>query len=144
MEAYLKQTSMLWRIQPYEDSFTYTITPGITENDLGLEPITVSPRAAAYVEQIFDFTHQKEWLPLFWRPALWLYVALAAGSILALRIYWKSLLILGPMVSNTAAFFIATPSQDYRYQYANVLVAFLVVPWAIYGLISKKRKEFLK
>lgn len=140
MEAYLKQTSMLWRVQPYPDSFTYTVTPGIIENDFGLKTITISPRATDYIMQIFDFTNKEEWFVLFWRPALWLYVALTAGIIIALRSNWKGLLVLGPLVSNTTAFFIATPSQDYRYQYANVLIAFMLLPLAIHLLINKKQK----
>lgn len=128
--AYKKITSMIWRVHPYDDSFTFTVVPGIYENKLGLKEDIKSAGLRAQGDRILNYTNEKKPLVYFWRPALWLYTALICTLLFALRTNWRSLIAAGPILSNTLAFMIAIPSQDYRYLYANVLIAAMLLPLA--------------
>lgn len=138
--AYKKITSMIWRVHPYDDSFTFTVVPGIYENKLGLKEDIKSVRLRALGDRILNYTTGKEPLIYFWRPALWLYAALICIGIIAVRTNWRSLILAGPILSNATAFMIAIPSQDYRYLYANVLIAAILLPLTA-SLIFKRWRE---
>lgn len=131
-KAYLKQTSMIWRIKPYDDSYTYTIIPGIIDNDLGLKNIKISYKARELADNILLYTQSSlHRMEIFWRPALWLYSAIAAGIITAMFLGKEYLILLMPIFSNSFAFMLATPAQDYRYQYANFIIALFIIPLAV-------------
>lgn len=133
IEAYLKHTSMIWRVNPYKDAYTYILTPDISKNDMGLESTILNNGITYRANRILAYTMDTDKMVFFWRPALWLYISLIAGLLIA-RIRGKEyLLLLIPMVSNSMAFMAATPAQDFRYQYANLLVAAILVPLAIGG-----------
>lgn len=136
-EAYLKHTSMIWRIYPMKDSFTYTTTPGIIDNDIGLKQTIISEKLTNNILELFHYSKDNDTnLVRFWRPAVWLYLSILAGIIIAFKLGYKSLILLVPLLSNSAAFMIATPSSDYRYQYANLLIALVLLPLST---ISKKK-----
>lgn len=137
--AYLKLTSFIWRVKPYRDSYAQTVTLGIEDNEFGLQPIMINNSIHEVVKNIYDFTNEDSNLIWFWRPALWLYAAITAGFIIMSALKWKALLVLTPIISNAVSFMIATPAPDFRYQYGNVLTAFILIPLAVQVLINKGR-----
>lgn len=136
-KAYLRHTSIVWKIIPFRGAYTYTASLGIEENEFGIHSITISSLVTNIIRKIFDFTNNPIPLILFWRPALWLYISVLSGITLKLKYKLKALLVLVPLVSNAAAFMVATPSQDFRYQYGNVLIGFILLPLAFQVLHSK-------
>ncbi len=139
VEAYLKQTSMIWRVVPLPDSYTYTLTPGIAKNDFGFKTIVLNQGITYRANRILSYTLDSDKMVYFWRPALWLYIGIVAALITVCFKGRKYLLLLIPMVSNSMAFMIATPAQDYRYQYANLLIAAILVPLAIHAVLTRKQ-----
>ena len=137
-KAYLKHTSMIWKVTPLQDSYTYTVTAGITTNNLGLKNYLISPEINKFANRVLSFTQESGKMILFWRPALWLYVSIIAAIIIAKYKGFQYLILLIPMLSNALAFMIATPAQDYRYQYANFLIAAILVPLAVQLIASRK------
>ncbi len=137
-KAYLKQASIIWKVRPVWDSFTYTVSPGIIENNFGLEEASANQNVREFLDGVLEKTEEDNPLLFFWRPALWMYLSLLSGLLIAARTGPKSLIVLSPMVSNILAYLAAIPSQDYRYLYSNVLIAFILIPWALH-LIRKKK-----
>ncbi|MGE5626547.1 MAG: DUF6020 family protein [Solirubrobacterales bacterium] len=138
-EAYLKHTSMIWRPVPYKDAYTYTLTAGISKNDMGLKSAVLSQGVTYRANRILSYTLETDKMIYFWRPAVWLYICIIAGLIIAKLRGKEYLLLLVPILSNSLAFMIATPAQDYRYQYVNFLIASIMVPMTI-GLLIKRKQ----
>jgi hypothetical protein len=135
LEAYLNQTSIVWKFV----SWTNLPQRIIIDNNLGLGNTMISYKLTGLANAIFDFTKKNDTcLVVFWRPAIWLYSSIAAGIIIALYRGRKYLLLLVPILSNALAFMLATPAQDYRYQYVNFLIAALLIPLAVHLLFFNK------
>jgi len=139
LKAYLKHTSMIWKIKPLQDSYTYTVTVGIIDNNLGLKNNMISPAINKLANRILSITLESGKMIFYWRPALWLYLSILAGIIIAKVKGIEFILLLVPIVSNAMAFMIATPAQDYRYQYANFLIAAILVPLAVQLMVSRRQ-----
>lgn len=74
-------------------------------------------------------TQQLDYIWLFWRPALYLYILLAAAFIAAVRSgRWTYLLVTVPIIFNTAFVAIFAPSQDFRFLYSTILVGITLSP----------------
>lgn len=138
-KEYLKQTSMVWNIVPFHDSYVHSTTLSIDTNEFGLHSINISRTIHDIYHIIYHITIFDKMQLLFWRPALWLYASITAGIILAVKLKKKLLILLVPVVSNALAFMAAIPDQDYRYQYVNVLVGFILIPLAIQALVGIKK-----
>jgi hypothetical protein len=76
-----------------------------------------------------------------WRPALYLYILLAASAIAALRSRrWKFLLVGVPIVLNSLVI-VMTLAQEFRYQYPVVLVSILFSLYFLFGIPLKEEPE---
>lgn len=140
LTAYLKQTSLVWRVNPYPDSYTNTVAIEIVENDFGLCSKPLSYTAYNKINNILNITQSPRFLVFFWRPALWLYISIASIIIITMRLNKRPiLLLLIPIVSNSLAFMLATPAQDYRYQYCNILISSIMIPFAAQTIYKKNR-----
>lgn len=137
----LCKSTLIWRLTRPKDSYYYTIhlsmpdgrvAPTIDPNHLGLEPATIFPRWTALVARWVLLSHDSGWSWLVWRPAIYLYLALA-GALLASRRYRsrKHLLTVLPIFLHTLVLGLVIPAQDFRYQYPVYLVGLFVGVGAI-------------
>lgn len=140
-KAYLKQTLIIWNVIPFRDSYVHTTSLSIDNNEFGLHPININNNIRSIIHIIFHITIFDNLQILFWRPALWLYASIAAGIVLAVKLKKKMLILLVPVVSNALAYMAAVPDQDFRYQYANVLAAFILIPLAIHACMRMKNSN---
>jgi hypothetical protein len=134
-KAYLDQTGLVWNLW----SWINPPTREIIENDFGLKNTIVIPKVKGLAERIISFTNINSALRLiFWKPSLWLYISIISGIIIAKQLSKKYLLLLIPILSNAFVFMIATPAQDYRYMYANFLIAAFLIPIAVHTLWARR------
>ncbi|MCM0647695.1 DUF6020 family protein [Clostridium swellfunianum] len=131
VEAYLKQTSIIWKVKPYADSYTYTVTREINKNQFGLQTKPINSKLNNLANKIYEFTYGSKYFILFWRPALWLYLSIISALISAVILGRKTWVILMPLAGNILSLLVAIPAQDYRYLYSNVLIAAVLIPLAV-------------
>ncbi|KRD83029.1 hypothetical protein ASE51_21555 [Bacillus sp. Root147] len=126
-EGFLKQTALVWQINPFKDSYTDTYVTNIYYgNDLGLKNKVIEPfithTANAYLA---IFKH-----PVFtflWKPAFYHCVILLFSLMLVIRRGITSLIIVIPWALNTLSVLAALPAQDFRYLLASVFVSFFFI-----------------
>ncbi|MGP4059108.1 DUF6020 family protein [Halobacillus sp. H74] len=140
VEAYLDQTSIIWQINQPEDGYTSTYARNVylyNDYDLKTDPLHsgVYKVVNSYLEKIKTYLLE----PLL-RPAFYTAIILLAGTVLTIRNGAKALLIILPVLLNTGTMLLATPAQDFRYQFANVLVAFIMVGVMFIDFDSNKKK----
>ncbi|QAS53355.1 DUF6020 family protein [Halobacillus litoralis] len=140
VEAYLDQTSIIWQINQPEDGYTSTYARNVylyNDYDLKTDPLHsgVYKVVNSYLEKIKTYLLE----PLL-RPAFYTAIILLAGTVLTIRNGAKALLIILPVLLNTGTMLLATPAQDFRYQFANVLVAFIMVGVMFIKFDSNKKK----
>jgi hypothetical protein len=129
----LCSSSIIWRIQPYPDAFTY----GPELKDIqALKPerfsvVLASRSKLPGLKSILLNGHlsilQSNWISLIWRPAVYLYACLAIFVVSAFRgKNWLRLLPLAPILVQTLGLIPATTSQDFRFQFSIYLAATLL------------------
>jgi hypothetical protein len=116
-------TSILWQIQQPEDGYTSTVARDIYKNDLGLKQDSFIPSVKNKINLLLSRTEQENVKWMFWRPALYLYIAIFFGILFAFKNGWKVLLLLVPLISNVLGLFRTIPAQDFRYLYSALLIA---------------------
>ncbi|MEQ6376449.1 DUF6020 family protein [Bacillaceae bacterium S4-13-56] len=137
IDAYLDQTSLVWQIVEPEDGYTNTYPGGIFRaNTYGIKQTPVSDGLHEFLTGYLEgsFENYKEW---FWRPATYTFFILFFSFIAVRKIGFRSLLVSGPVLLNTAIVAAAIPAQDYRYLFANTLIAFMIFLMAL----VKKEEE---
>ncbi|SFK16581.1 hypothetical protein SAMN04487936_10894 [Halobacillus dabanensis] len=140
VEAYLHQTSILWQINQPEDGYTSTYARNVyLYNDYDLKTDPLSKPVYNFVNRGLESLQNNLLEPLL-RPAFYTAIILLSGVVLALRNGAKSLLVITPLLINTGVMLLATPAQDFRYQFANVLVTFFVVGILFIKFESKEKK----
>jgi len=140
VEAYLDQTSIIWQINQPEDGYTSTYARNVyLYNDYDLK---TSPLSSTVYQVINDNLERVEMylLEVVLRPAVYTAIILLTGVALALKTGVRSLLILLPVLLNSGTMLLATPAQDFRYQFANVLVTFLMAAVVFVAFDSKQKK----
>ncbi|MGP4069271.1 DUF6020 family protein [Halobacillus sp. B29] len=140
VEAYLDQTSIIWQINQPEDGYTSTYARNVyLYNDYDLK---TSPLSSTVYQVINDNLVRVEMylLEVVLRPAAYTAIILLTGVALALKTGVRSLLILLPVLLNSGTMLLATPAQDFRYQFANVLVTFLMAAVVFVTFDSKQKK----
>ncbi|SDC05122.1 hypothetical protein SAMN05421663_101261 [Terribacillus halophilus] len=137
IEAYLKQTSLVWQINKPIDGYTNPYTIDVDPNEMGLETNPVSQTLYDVLEYGLEASryHTEE---LFWRPAVFS-ILIILFSLIASRklgaIAWLPIL---PVLFNTATIFVGLPAQDYRYQVSNAMVSIFFL---LFACLYKKGKE---
>ncbi|MGP4077105.1 DUF6020 family protein [Halobacillus sp. K22] len=140
VEAYLDQTSIIWQINQPEDGYTSTYARNVyLYNDYDLK---TSPLSSNVYQVINDNLVRIEMylLEVVLRPAVYTAIILVTGVALALKTGVRSLLVLLPVLLNAGTMLLATPAQDFRYQFANVLVAFLMAAVVFLTFDPKQKK----
>jgi hypothetical protein len=110
--------SLVWRVTMPADAYIDGPQSDILENDLGLRSASMLPdfkaRIVAFVDR--SFAPQRVWWT--WRPALYLYLALFAGAVAAIRLGdARALAALTPLVLNSLVLLLLITVQDFRFQY---------------------------
>ncbi|HBN09999.1 MAG TPA: hypothetical protein DD435_15615 [Cyanobacteria bacterium UBA8530] len=135
IKGYRSLSSIIWQVDQPHDSYTYTCEKGIDPNNcglhLGLESHSLSPRLKALLLSFIAWTEQPSLVWLFWRPALSLYSTLLFAFLLMRRRGLSYSLLLIPSFANVLSLLISVPSQDVRYMYPTILVAFALLPLAL-------------
>lgn len=137
IEAYLKQTSLVWQINKPIDGYTNPYTIDVDPNEMGLETKPVSQTLYDVLEYGLETSryHTEE---LFWRPAVFS-ILIILFSLIASRklgaIAWLPIL---PVLFNTATILVGLPAQDYRYQVSNAMVSIFFL---LFACLYKKGKE---
>jgi hypothetical protein len=137
-------SSLIWRIRQSPGAFTYKVGYDNIENDPGsklfhLDLVSSSffPKFKQDLMTFFFGYPETRLVDLIWRPALTLYLAVAAvGLVCIRRRSLKWLVLLGPLALHSAGLLIAVVAQDYRYMYPAHLVALTL--WAL-ALTPKKQ-----
>ncbi|MFP7492552.1 DUF6020 family protein [Terribacillus saccharophilus] len=137
VEAYLKQTSLIWQINKPVDGYTNPYTIDVDPNSMGLETKPVSQTLYDVVEYGLETSryHTEE---LFWRPAVFS-ILIVLFSLIASRklgmIAWLPIL---PVLLNSGTMLVGLPAQDYRYQVSNAMVSIFFL---LFACLYKKREE---
>ena len=134
----LVNRSIIWRAVQFPDGYTASLWLSIDSNSDGL---AMSPLHQGWHQFLkngilgpLGLNRHYNWL--FFRPALFLYLAAFAVSIVLFRTGSpKGLLLIVPLAMNTTVFVLLCPVQDTRYFYA----AFLIAPFllAVSGLLQR-------
>jgi hypothetical protein len=126
IEAFFKQTSLVWQMNQPEDGYTATFVTSVSHGDeygitnkIIFEPLTLLVKK--YLT-ICD-TMLK---PLIWRPANYTFLIILFTFVAFLRNDWKSWLLPLTVLFNTGTVLIALPAQDFRYLYSNTLLLYIV------------------
>ena len=111
------QAQLYWPFQPRHEVCE---GPWLTifRNDLGLAQRPLSWRGHVWLNRLVAWTNHPRLNWLFWRPALHLYLAIAAIGILVARTRdarWAVVLL--PFLVNTLSIFLMAMSQEKRFQY---------------------------
>ncbi|WP_310196941.1 DUF6020 family protein [Neobacillus niacini] len=140
--AYLKESSLVWQI--HNEPGTYFL-PFLLRSDpqdmaiqRGIQHQIKNQTLTAKAQGLLAKTVQQPFYWM-WRPALFSFAILLFVFILILKGRWKLILAAAPVMLNTAAVAISLPAQDFRYLYANFLVAFIMFLAACLG-----KKEIIK
>ncbi|WP_394218166.1 DUF6020 family protein [Halobacillus trueperi] len=140
VESYLNQTSILWQINQPEDGYTSTYARNVyLYNDYDLKTDPLSSTAYRVGNKVLVSIERYLLEPLL-RPAFYTAIILLSGVVLALRNNGKALLIIAPVLLNTGVMLLATPAQDFRYQFANVLITFFAIGILFIRYESKEKK----
>lgn len=133
------QSSLVWRIQQPPNS-PFWATLGVLSgsdvvimspypNRMGLEPRPILPGLSHRLARYVSMTQEPRFAWLFWRPALQLYVLLAAALMACWRYRsWTLMALTFPVVINSIIIATMTPVQDYRYQYGAYLAGLVLGP----------------
>jgi hypothetical protein len=122
-------SSLVWQVPQPADGFLATYQAGgIPENPLGLRSASRVPKLKATLERLLEYAHKPHLIWLVWRPALYLYLALACIAVLAWR--WRSprlLLLAAPALANSLVWVALSTGQEFRFQFGVYLIG-LVAP----------------
>jgi hypothetical protein len=130
-------SALVWQITQGQSSFLNATALWIDhgrvatlpDNSYGIHAQSLLPQVEPLLATslISSFGAGLGWL--IWRPALYLYLALASVGVAAIRQKsCKYLLIALPVVIQSATLLFATISQDVRYQYPVYLVVLVLIP----------------
>jgi hypothetical protein len=130
-------SSMLWRIFPLPGSYLYTVQPGIDRNDLGLATLSLWPQMESILGGVYNgsMTASSSWW--VWRPALYLFLALAVILLVPFDRRQRVLVLSVPLVHSLVLLPLIA-GQDFRYQYPVYVIA-LIAPGLLFARISFQR-----
>ncbi|SIS42368.1 DUF6020 family protein [Salimicrobium flavidum] len=142
VEAYMDQTSVLWQMNQPEDGYTSTYANNIyLYNDYDLKRDPLHDGTYEFVQGELANLNEN-WLEPFLRPAFYTALILIMGAALTIKSGGRFALILLPVLLNTGTMLLAAPAQDFRYQYSNVLITFLMAGYVFIKFTNTtERKE---
>lgn len=136
-KAYLKQTSILWKINDYpKGALTYyTIEPNVLGQQKEIKSEFLNK---VYIKILKESTSNPAAITIFWSPAMIMYIVIIFIIIyMVITKNIKILFLIAPMFANISSLMISIPAQDYRYVYSNLLVSVIVIPFIIDQIVNK-------
>ncbi len=134
IKEYEQITGIIWATPNY--GYTLVKNAGIPSNyvDIGLKTQYPFPKIAEFFNRDFKI--------LFWlRPALWLMLSLFLLFLSKSRHGAKSIIVILPMLSNTAGFLFGTPAQNVRYFYCNFSCFVIALLFAFMATVPTTRAK---
>jgi hypothetical protein len=138
IEAFFKQTSLVWQMNQPEDGYTATFVTNVSYgNEYGItnkiifEPLTLLVKKYLTISD----TILK---PFIWRPANYTFLIILFTFVAFLRNDWKAWLVPLTVLFNTGTVLMALPAQDFRYLYSNTLVFYIAF---LFTFIYYKKRE---
>ncbi len=129
LRHYLCSTDFLWRITQPENAYVYAFEWGTPPNALGLSTRPILPELRNGLWRIFRETLRPEWIWLFWRPAVFFYLIILIGIVLARRHGARPAIgLIGPAILHTLLWLPILTAPDFRFQYPVYLVALILSP----------------
>lgn len=141
MEAYIKQTSLVWQMRTPQDGYIYQYRNGIIKNDYGLESKPINSSMNHVINQYLEASKVNPYVNFVWRPAFYALIILIFSLALLMKNGWKSSVVILPFLLNVLSILVALPAQDFRYLLANVFLSF-VFPFM--ALIHPEQKKDVK
>lgn len=126
VNAFLKQTSLVWQVNEPAEGYTNLYPGGIYSlNTFKLEQ---EPISNSLHDNLFAFLTRTEIYlkELIWRPATYMFTILIFGFVGVLKNGKRFLLLLLPVFLNIGTVFAGIPAQDFRYLLANSFVLFIL------------------
>ncbi|WP_377918079.1 DUF6020 family protein [Bacillus songklensis] len=135
IKAFLKQTSIVWQIP--QEGYTFYFVTNTVPNQFGVENKSLNKNLTEMLNSVLVYTrdHMKE---MIWRPATYNILTLFFMFIGFLRNGWKMWLVILPIVLNTGVIMAAIPAQDFRYLFANTLIAYFAL---LVAFVKDKKEE---
>ncbi|SDK14447.1 DUF6020 family protein [Sediminibacillus albus] len=131
VDAYLKQTSLVWQINEPEHGYTSLYSTKIHQpNEYGLTTQPLLPSTANTLTrwQTFTENHLKEFI---WRPAVYTLLIILFSFASYLKNGWKSWLPAFPVLLNTGTILVGLPAQDFRYLFSNSMAMVMIGLFAL-------------
>ncbi|PNQ78288.1 DUF6020 family protein [Paenibacillus sp. F4] len=137
IKSYLKQVSNVWQITQFNDGVTSLYSTSITENNnsikYGLSNKIISDGLTENVSRILEFSRNS----IIWRAALYNVLIILSIYIIVRRRNYALVIVALPVTLNTLTIMAATPAQDFRYLYANLLVSIVVFLTSFLKFVKK-------
>lgn len=140
IEAFAKQTSVVWQINEPKDEkgYTFTVNRQVVKNTWGINNKILNNTITYIGNKILDISEAKNNIWFFWRPALPFFLILIFGFGALLKNGCSVLILVAPVVLNTLSILVAIPAQDFRYVYSNCLTAIIIIPCSLFKLNKLK------
>lgn len=139
IRSYATLTSLIWRIYYPPGGYYFLFstdppTPAISKQ-YNIKPVYGNQEVKTVLSG--GLIKSVHWFKPLYRPATFLYLIILFLFVMALKKNWMALLISLPALFNLGTIAAALPTQDLRYLYANILVAFILFLAAVINV--KKR-----
>jgi hypothetical protein len=129
IQAWLDQTSILWRINEEPGAYTYTVPKDIEPNDFGLTSRSLLPRLHGMLTRLTWWSEQRPLNWFVWRPALWFWVSIWFTALAVARNGFRNALPVMPLAANMAGLFLTIGVQDMRFAFPAFFVAPVMIAW---------------
>ncbi|GIM28920.1 hypothetical protein CPJCM30710_15860 [Clostridium polyendosporum] len=140
IEAFAKQTSVVWQINEPRDEkgYTFTVNRQVVKNTWGVNNKIFNNNITYIGNKALDISETKSNIWFFWRPALSFFLILIFSFGALLKNGSSVLILVAPVVLNTLSILVAIPAQDFRYVYSNCLTAIIIIPCSLFKLNKLK------
>ncbi|MBU5591463.1 hypothetical protein KQI89_06780 [Clostridium sp. MSJ-4] len=135
LKAYGSQTAIGWSVKGYVNWGSREIS----ENSLGLKQTILSNTLTKIGNKFLNLTQKSDLTYFFWKPAFQMFFMILFAFVAILRNGSKTILVILPVLLNAATIFIATPAQDFRYLYANILVYLVTILFSFIKIDTSKK-----
>ncbi|MFD0827003.1 DUF6020 family protein [Neobacillus sp. M.A.Huq-85] len=138
VDAYIKQSSLVWQMRIPEGGYEYIYNIGVNKNNFGIESSPISSSLNKWVTKYLEESKLNPYIKVVWRPALYSFIILICSVVILLKNGWRSGVVVLPFLLNLLSIAAALPAQDFRYLLPSVFVSF-VFPFMAY--INPNLKE---
>lgn len=137
LHSWAQASSLVWQINHPVGGYIYPFEWKIIDNELGLKTDPLADELNIFLVTKLQQSISKPWISLFWRPALFVLLALWATLVLKRRYGNKVLVLLTPLLLEACGLIATIPAQDTRYLYSFILLA----PFVFALLFTRDSRE---